>query len=93
MKSYASVDRIEENFAVCEVEEIEMENSRTADYFQKETTMMSVLLETVEKKLGDIQEGDIIIIEHDGKNITDVYHKDEAEKQRRISILKQILDK
>lgn len=93
MKSYASVDRIEENFVVCEVEEIGMENSRTADYFQKETTMMSVLLETVEKKLGDIQEGDIIIIEHDGKNITDVYHKDEAEKQRRISILKQILDK
>ena len=93
MKSYASVDRIEENFVVCEVEEIEVKNSRTADYFQKETTMMSVLLETVEKNLGDIQEGDIIVIEHDGKNITDVYYKDEAEKQRRISILKQILGK
>lgn len=93
MKSYASVDRIEENFVVCEVEKIEMESSRTADYSQKETTMMSVLLETVEKNLGDIQEGDIIVIEHDGNNITEVYHKDEEEKQRRISILKQILGK
>ena len=87
MKSYASIDRIEEKFAVCEVEMIEIENSRPEDYCEKETKMMNILLEKITYKIGDVKEGDILVIEHNGEKVTEIYYKDEQEKQRRIAVI------
>lgn len=36
MKSYASVDRVENEWAVCEVEMIPVEESNVCDFFSKE---------------------------------------------------------
>lgn len=91
MKSYASIDRIEGKFAVCEIEMIEIENSKPEDYLEKETKMMNVLLGKITAKVDNVKEGDILVVEHDGKEVTEVYCKDEQEKQRRIAILKRIL--
>ena len=41
----------------------------------------------------DIEEGDIIVLEHEDEIINNFYGKDEIEKQRRIDILKSILKK
>ena len=92
MKSYASIDRIEEKFAVCEVEMIEIENSKPEDYSEKETKMMNVILEKITDKVGNVKESDILVVEHNGEEITEVYYKDEQEKQRRMAVLKELLE-
>lgn len=90
MKSYASVDRIEGNYCVCEVELIDVENSSSTDFFEKETEMMDVLLEYVLENVKEVKEGDILIVEHINDNVIYVFGKDEQEKNRRIEILKQL---
>ena len=92
MKSYASIDRIEGKFAVCEVEMIEIENSKPEDYCEKETKMMNILLEKITTSIGNIDEGDILVVEHNEEEVTEVYCKDEEEKQRRIAVLKKLLE-
>lgn len=96
MKSYASIDRIEGKYAVCEVEMIKIEESKPTD-FNKETRMMDVLLkENWFRKIFNLKtklkEGDIIVVEHDGENITKICNTDNAEKQRRIEVLKAIME-
>lgn len=91
MKSYASIDRIEEKFAVCEVEMIEIENSKAEDYCEKETKMMNILLEKITARVGNIKEGDILVVEHNGEEIKEIYYKDEEEKQRRVAIITELL--
>ena len=91
MKSYASIDRIEGKFAVCEVEMIDVENSKTEEYCEKETKIMNIPLEKITASIGNVNEGDILIVEHSGKAVTEVYCKDEQEKQRRIEILEKLL--
>ena len=90
MRSYASIDRIEEKFAVCEVEMIEIENSKPEDYCEKETKMINMQLEKITASIGNVQEGDILVIEHNREEITEVYCKDEEEKQRRMAVLKEL---
>lgn len=87
MKSYASIDRIEGKFAVCEVEMIEIENSKTEDYCEKETKMMNILLEKITAKVGSVKEGDILVVEHNEEVVNEIYCKDEEEKQRRIAVI------
>ena len=91
MKSYASVDRLEGDFLVCEVELIEVEESNPTD-FDKPTEMIDIPVEQANAKLGDVQEGDIIVVEHEDGNVTEILCKDEAEKQRRIEVLKAIME-
>lgn len=92
MKSYAAIDRIEENIAVCEVELLETEQSKTTDFFDKETKMMDVLLEKIHEVTENVEEGDILVVEHDGENVIYIYYKDYSEKQRRIEILQAIME-
>lgn len=92
MKSYATIDRIEENIAVCEVELLETEQSKTTDFFDKETKMMDVLLEKIHEVTENVEEGDILVVEHDGENVIYIYYKDYSEKQRRIEILQAIME-
>lgn len=84
MKSYASVDRIEGQFAICEVELVNLEESKSIKYFEKETEMIDIPLEQITGMVGKIHEGDILIVEHDGKALTAIYCKDDDEKNRRI---------
>ena len=92
MKSYAAIDRMEENIAVCEVELLETEQSKTTDFFDKETKMMDVLLEKIHEVTENVEEGDILVVEHDGENVIYIYYKDDSEKQRRIEILQAIME-
>lgn len=91
MKSYASVDRIEGNFAVCEVELIGIEESKPND-FEKSTQMIEIPIEQVDDKIGTVQEGDIIVVEHEESNVTEICYRDDDEKQRRIEVLKAIME-
>lgn len=47
MKSYATIDRIEGNFAVCEVELIPIEESKPEDFATKDCEMMDVSLRKI----------------------------------------------
>ena len=92
MKSYASVDRFEGAFAVCEVELNDTEDSRMLDASQKETTMVDIPMMEIGICLGcEVEEGDIIIVEHEDGYVTNVYCKDDEEKQRRIKRIREML--
>ena len=91
MKSYASVDRLEGDFLVCEVELIEVEESNPTD-FNKPTEMIDIPIEQANAKIGMVREGDIIVVEHEEGSVTEILCKDEAEKQRRIEVLKAIME-
>lgn len=91
MKSYASIDRIEGNFAVCEVEMLELENSKNVSNFDKETKMMDIPMEKFPNDMGEVKEGDILVVEHNDEEVTEVYDKDEKEKQRRIKAIQEML--
>ena len=91
MKSFASIDRIEGKYAVCEVELLSVEESRPEDFATKECVMMDIPLEKIPFYIGNVKEGDVLVVKHDGKNVTWVYKKDEQEKARRLEILKQIM--
>ena len=91
MKSYASIDRIEGDFAVCEVEMIPIEESKTADFASKETEMMDVQVINIRNVVGDFSEGDVLVVEHDENEITEIWSKDEEEKQRRVELLEKMI--
>ena len=91
MTSYASIDRIEGEIAVCEVELLPYDKSRPEDFATKETIMVDIPLKTIPWDIGEVKEGDILIVEHDGKNVTFLYYKDNREKARRLEALKNIM--
>ena len=91
MKSYASIDRIEGKYAVCEVELLPVEESRPEDFAIKDCEMMDVSLRKIPFFIRKVKEGDILVVEHDGENVTRVYRKDEEEKARRLEILRGIM--
>ena len=91
MKSYASIDRVENEWSVCEVEMIPVEESNVCDFFSKETEMIDISLNKIIESVGEIQEGDILVIEHDGENASIIYEKDDEEKQRRIALLQKMI--
>lgn len=92
MKSYASVGEIEDRLAVCEVELIPIENSNPEDFATKKADMMDIELGLIYQVTDEIDEGDILVVEHDGQNVSHVYHKDDEEKARRIAVLQAILN-
>ena len=87
MISYLTVDRVEGNCAACELELIDVENSKNIEYKDRETLMIDIMA----YYLGDnIKGGDILLVEHYGEVIVKVLGKDEGEKRRRIEALKKI---
>ena len=91
MKSYACVDRLEGNFAVCEVELVPVEESVHLDPFEKETTMIDVPVEAILLIVEEFSEADILLVEHDGCNVTTIYGKDENERQRRADTIAALM--
>lgn len=93
MKSYASIDRIEGKYAVCEVELVDTINSKVLSSKYKETRMVDFSMNAITNCIGNIKEGDIIVVEQNDGIILVIYGKDEEEKQRRIDLLKSIMKK
>ena len=93
MKCYASIDRIEGEFAVCEVELVSIKESTKLNFFEKETEIIDISISKINEICDNIKEGDIIIVEYDETNISHIYGKDEFEKQRRIKLLEEIIRK
>lgn len=91
MKSYASIDRLERTFAVCEVELVSIDKSVTTDFASKKTKMMEIPIAELWATVRWVEEGDVIVVKHDGVNVTKVCYKSEAEKQRRIDLIKAIM--
>ena len=92
MKSYASIDRIEGKFAVCEVELISVEERNGEEFVYYNTEFMDILLKEIPAYVGNVKDGDILVVEHDGKNITSICYKDEREKERRIELLRESME-
>ena len=90
MNSYASIDRLEGQFAVCEVELINLESARSTSFVQKPTKMMN--FPTVKFPVRPA-EGDIFIVNHDGNNINSVLYRDDYEKQRRVAIIGALISR
>lgn len=86
MISYASIDRIEGAFAVCEVELIPFEESKPEDFKTKDTVMMDVPLHEFPTIFGDVKQGDVWVVKHDNENVNLIYYKDEEEMARRLKI-------
>lgn len=90
MISYMSIDRIEGKFAVCEIELIWVELSKTEDYWKKETKMVDVPIDKF-KDCESISEGDIFIAVHDDGAVVEVRCRDDEEKARRTALLQSIV--
>ena len=91
MKSYASVDRIVGKFAVCELELQDILWGK--DFVNKKNVMVDIPLEQIPEEIGEVQEGDILLINHVGGIVLNVCGKDDAEKNRRIEQLKAMMEK
>lgn len=90
MTSFANIDRIEGKFAVLEVEMLTFEESRADDFANKETVMMDITLQQIPSDFGEVNEGDILVVEHNGESVSLVYYKDEEERARRIELLRRM---
>lgn len=90
MKSFASIDRIEGDYAVCEVELLEMIYSIPEYSIYKKTEMIDVPTRDIQSEVGTVREGDILVVEHDGMNVSIIYGRDEEEKARREEIVERI---
>ena len=90
MTSFASIDRIEGETVVVEVELLPFEESHANYFDDKETVMMDVALQQIPSDFGEVNEGDILVVEHDGQSVSLVYYKDDEEKARRVELLKRM---
>jgi len=93
MKSYATIDSIEGKYAVCELELVDTENSLQLSFIDKDTVMLDITLETITSIIGDVIEGDVLVLEHEDGKLQNVCYKDDAEKFRRVELLKAMQQK
>ena len=91
MKSYASVDRIEGKYTVLELELLDAQESKKVLFRDKETEMVDYLTDAIIQNVGEVNEGDILLVEHENGEISSIYQKDDEEKQRRIEEIKSIM--
>lgn len=88
MICYSSIGEINESkgIAKCEIVPINLKENVDED-------MIFIELNMIKKICGEVEEGDILIVEYDYTNsVTYIYGRDEAEKQRRISELDEIMN-
>ena len=90
MKSYAVIDRMEDGYAILEVELHDIEESKTLSASEKRTQIVHVGLNTFPKTDETFGEGDVVLVEHECGFVVSVYGKDEEEKQRRIERIRKI---
>ncbi len=91
MISYASRCQEENNIVTLDVEIVEKEVRVFLKPHQVESEKMYFDLDKLNAIVGETVEGDILIVEHDGVEILQVFGKDDEEKQRRIEYLSQMM--
>ena len=89
MRSYAYVDSIEDKIVKCELELVSIENTSECD--RNTRVMVELSLEHISEQVDNVEESDILVVEHDSGNLISIYGKDDAEKQRRIEEMELIL--
>ena len=92
MISYASIDRIEGEYAVCELELCDVAESKKMDFEDKETEMVDIPVTELELYAKGAKEGDILLVKHNNGNVVTIYCRDYAEKHRRLKTLRQIME-
>ncbi len=89
MISYASLERFEGNYAVCEVEQLSIFDSIIGD-FSKECYMADVPTELFDEKGISMIIGNVYSVEHDGSKVIQIIRLEEAETQRRVEWLQAL---
>lgn len=89
MISYLSVDRIEGPYAVCEVENISVEDSKQEN-FDIECFMCDIEREMFFIKGYCPEQGEVYTVSHEGENIKEILCIARNEARRRIEFNSQI---
>jgi len=94
MLSFASVGEIETRdgkpvTAKCEVEKIDIRDSRPQDK-NKPVFKAYIPIQEITDNVGEIEEGDIIVVSHENEQVITVIRKDAAEKERRVALIEQL---
>lgn len=85
MKSYAAVDSIEGSYVRCELEMLDINESRNIAFYDKEEYLMvNIPLDKVCQAVDNVTEQDILIVEHEAGVVISVCGRDDAELQRRM---------
>ena len=92
MKSYASIEEIEGEFARCELEMISLENSKVSDFFDKETCMTDIPVYMIVPVVPTFRQGDVIVVNHELGKVSSVCYKDDFEKERRTKLIAEALN-
>lgn len=82
MRSFACIDSIEDKIARCELELVPIEESFQCD--RDKRRMIELSFESISEKVENVEESDILVVEHENGEIITIYGKDNLEKQRRI---------
>lgn len=91
MESFASVDRLEGDYVVLEVELIRAQEREEDSFLDDELTVIVDVPVSMTAKLGDIHEGDVLLVTHEDGIISNIVCKDDVEKRRRLSRLSEIM--
>ena len=87
--SYASLERVEGDYAVCEVEQLSIFYSKVGN-FDKECFMANIPLEKFIDSGVSILVGNVYSVEHDGKQVFRVVRLEKEETKRRQEWLKSL---
>lgn len=90
MISYMSVDRLEGSIAVCELEMIWVEESKTEDFWKKETKMVDVPMKKF-VEFAPVSAGDIFVAMHNDGTVVEICKRADDEKARRAALLQTII--
>ncbi len=91
MVSYAARCQEENGIVTLDVETTDINTSNKTPLFDRDSVSLYIELDRLAEYVGETAEGDIIVVEHDGKDVIFVYRKDDDEKQKRIEFLKSIM--
>ena len=78
MESFASIDRIEGNFVVLEVELVRAQERAEYDFLDDDQTVFVDVPKSMTAKLGEIREGDILLVTHQDGIISNIVCKDDV---------------
>lgn len=94
MRCYAAVEDIDERRRIvkCEVTCMSVGESIRVSPLEVETKMTYTRLSMIEEACGNVEEGDIIVVEYEyfDDRIIGVYEKADDEKQRRMEFYSKI---
>ena len=93
MESFASIDRIEGNFVVLEIELVRAQEREEYDFLDDDQTVFVDVPKSMTAKLGEIREGDILLVTHQDGIISNIVCKDDVEKRKRVAKLEEIMSK